>query len=327
MGQPEFGERYGEQVASAYDRMAEEYDRFDADTPFFINDYRVTRTTLEALRPRWEGKVVLDVGAGTGLQTAQFAPRARRVLALDLAGDLLRKARQKVTAGGRRNVAFLQGNATALPLEDASADFVCCYGDVIGLIPDYAAAIAEMARVCRSGGIVTVQYDNKWHVGLPWRPDELAGAVRTRGVGDKRIWTYTYISRPERVDFVYKTYTGQEMTRLLATAGLRVVRRLGLHMVSSIVPEPYQTVYKDGQPLYNTFKRTILALGRLDAALRGLDGKLETVDGWRLGFEDGWFLVRLSGTEPKVRITAEARTEARAKELYELALSKVMGAT
>jgi len=66
---------------------------------------------------------------------------------------------------------------------------------------------------------------------------------------------------------------------------------------------------------------------RLDAALRGLDGKLETVDGWRLGFEDGWFLVRLSGTEPKVRITAEARTEARAKELYELALSKVTGAT
>ena len=64
---------------------------------------------------------------------------------------------------------------------------------------------------------------------------------------------------------------------------------------------------------------------RIDATMRGVDGKLETIDGWRVGFDDGWFLVRLSGTEPKVRVTAEARTEARAKELYELARSKVSG--
>jgi phosphoglucosamine mutase len=65
---------------------------------------------------------------------------------------------------------------------------------------------------------------------------------------------------------------------------------------------------------------------RIGAAMKGVDGRLDTIDGWRVGFDDGWFLVRLSGTEPKVRITAEARSEARAKELYELALSKVTGA-
>jgi phosphoglucosamine mutase len=69
-----------------------------------------------------------------------------------------------------------------------------------------------------------------------------------------------------------------------------------------------------------------VVVAKLDAAMRGIDGKLETVDGWRVGFDDGWFLVRPSGTEPKVRITAEARTERRAKELYELALSKVKAA-
>ena len=65
---------------------------------------------------------------------------------------------------------------------------------------------------------------------------------------------------------------------------------------------------------------------RIGAAMKGIDGRLETIDGWRISFDDGWFLVRLSGTEPKVRVTAEARTEARAKELYELALSKVTAA-
>ncbi len=66
--------------------------------------------------------------------------------------------------------------------------------------------------------------------------------------------------------------------------------------------------------------------GKLDAAIASMGRPVETVDGWRVGFDDGWFLVRLSGTEPKVRVTAEARTEARAKELYELALSKVRAA-
>jgi phosphoglucosamine mutase len=46
-------------------------------------------------------------------------------------------------------------------------------------------------------------------------------------------------------------------------------------------------------------------------------------DGLKLGFEDGWLLVRPSGTEPKIRITVEAKTEARAQELYGLAVKAV----
>jgi phosphoglucosamine mutase len=43
---------------------------------------------------------------------------------------------------------------------------------------------------------------------------------------------------------------------------------------------------------------------------------VNTIDGVGLVFEDGWLLVRASGTEPKVRITAEAKSEGRAEELY-----------
>jgi len=51
--------------------------------------------------------------------------------------------------------------------------------------------------------------------------------------------------------------------------------------------------------------------------------ELSRVDGWRLDYGDGWGLVRLSGTEPKVRVLAEARDATRTKEIYESLISKV----
>jgi phosphoglucosamine mutase len=55
----------------------------------------------------------------------------------------------------------------------------------------------------------------------------------------------------------------------------------------------------------------------LDMKMRSVDCvELTTIDGWRLQFEDGWALVRLSGTEPKVRIKVEAREAETVKEIY-----------
>jgi phosphoglucosamine mutase len=56
---------------------------------------------------------------------------------------------------------------------------------------------------------------------------------------------------------------------------------------------------------------------KLGKAMRSLRcQELITVDGYRAQFEEGWFLVRLSGTEPKLRLTVEAR---KAKDLKDLA--------
>ena len=52
--------------------------------------------------------------------------------------------------------------------------------------------------------------------------------------------------------------------------------------------------------------------------LKALDGEILEVDGVRVDFGDGWFIARASGTEPKIRIGAEAREESRAKELFDL---------
>ncbi len=47
-------------------------------------------------------------------------------------------------------------------------------------------------------------------------------------------------------------------------------------------------------------------------------GADEPTHGVRFEDEDGWYLIRASGTEPKVRITAEGRTPEKAKEMLDL---------
>jgi len=72
---------------------------------------------------------------------------------------------------------------------------------------------------------------------------------------------------------------------------------------------------------------------RREKILRSLEEEVHSMkalevaklDGWRIKFEDGWALIRFSGTEPLLRITAEAREERRAKEIYSSIHSKVAG--
>ena len=46
-----------------------------------------------------------------------------------------------------------------------------------------------------------------------------------------------------------------------------------------------------------------------------LEGNVNTADGVRIDFADGWVHLRPSNTEPIVRLIAEAQTEERAEEL------------
>ena len=48
-----------------------------------------------------------------------------------------------------------------------------------------------------------------------------------------------------------------------------------------------------------------------------------TLDGFRAEYPDGWFLVRLSGTEPKLRVTVEARDRAELERLSNIASEMV----
>ncbi|MGZ4926342.1 MAG: phosphoglucosamine mutase [Halobacteriota archaeon] len=73
-----------------------------------------------------------------------------------------------------------------------------------------------------------------------------------------------------------------------------------------------------GSCVYQRGKDPMAAIAQELRSLNHIE--MITIDGVRLDFEEGWILVRKSGTEPKIRITAEARDAATTKRLYEKAL-------
>jgi phosphoglucosamine mutase len=63
-------------------------------------------------------------------------------------------------------------------------------------------------------------------------------------------------------------------------------------------------------------------MGRIEEAVTAAydDGQVKTIDGVHVETDAGWFLIRASGTQPLIRVKAQARSEADAEELMTDAL-------
>lgn len=105
-----------------------------------------------------QGKVVLDVGCGTGIISLLALQKgAAKVICGDISNYMLEVARAKADSQGYGAdcIDFRQLDAESLPFEDASFDFVMT-GKTLGLLPDQKKAVTEMVRVLRPGGLLSV---------------------------------------------------------------------------------------------------------------------------------------------------------------------------
>jgi ubiquinone/menaquinone biosynthesis C-methylase UbiE len=98
---------------------------------------------------------VLEVAAGTGIVTVALARTAREVVATDLSEAMLTELRRKVEGLGLTHVRCERADLTALPYASGEFDLVVA-ANVLHLVPDVGAALAELVRVVRPGGRVAV---------------------------------------------------------------------------------------------------------------------------------------------------------------------------
>jgi arsenite methyltransferase len=107
-----------------------------------------------ALGPIDAGEHVVDCGSGAGadaLIAARLVGPKGHVIGVDMTAEMLRAARANAAEAQLSNVEFREGLLEALPIETGWADVVISNG-VLNLVPDKAAAIAEIYRVLRPGG-------------------------------------------------------------------------------------------------------------------------------------------------------------------------------
>ncbi|MBI5159892.1 MAG: methyltransferase domain-containing protein [Micrococcales bacterium] len=97
---------------------------------------------------------VLEVGVGAGNVLAEVPVGLR--LGLDLSPSILRDARQRL---GTR-ATLVQGDAAGLPFPDGAFDRVMA-SEVLEHLPNPGAAVREIARVTRTGGVVVLSVPNE----------------------------------------------------------------------------------------------------------------------------------------------------------------------
>jgi SAM-dependent methyltransferase len=110
------------------------------------------------------------------------------------------------------------GSVEAIPLHDTSVDAVVCVGSVINYC-DAGATILELARILRPGGYLLLEFESS-------RSAEL----RSQNGFDRsvRVAETFYGDGPE----VVWVYTPEFIGHLLAAAGIPVLKRVPIHVLS-----------------------------------------------------------------------------------------------
>jgi ubiquinone/menaquinone biosynthesis C-methylase UbiE len=179
-------------VSQSFERIADTYD----ETRGGVDRGRRFARELQALLD--PTKLVVEIGAGTGVVAIGLQELGHRIAGFDLSEGMLRRARLRV---GPRVAA---ADARRLPLADGSVDQALSVW-VLHVVGDIPAVLEEVARVLRTGGRYLVV------PAMSARPGDPLGEV---------IW-----EMDRRLDPQGRRRDDEENLRDLApAAGLRVVQ-------------------------------------------------------------------------------------------------------
>lgn len=177
---------------TSYDRIADEYARQIYGE---LAGKPLDRAILDQFAGRLRGRgVVCDMGCGPGQIGRYLADRGLPVVGVDLSPGMLAQA-----AALNPDIPFRAGDMRALDEPDGAWAGIAAFYSIIHIPPgEVVAALAEMRRVLRPGGLLLLAF----HIGDEVvRPDEMMG-------------------QPVALDFWF--YTPEQMRGWLEQAGYAV---------------------------------------------------------------------------------------------------------
>jgi ubiquinone/menaquinone biosynthesis C-methylase UbiE len=117
------------------------------------------------------GDRLLDVGCGPGTITLDLAARVApgEVVGIDVADEVVAAAARAAEEAGCGNVSFTRGDAYGIEAADGSFDVVHAH-QVLQHLGDPIAALTEMRRVLRPGGLLAVRDSD--YGAFVWAPSD-----------------------------------------------------------------------------------------------------------------------------------------------------------
>ncbi len=191
---------------------------------------RSAANNASQLLPRLSsGMRLLDVGCGPGTISMGLADVVApgEFIGVDIEESQIEMARAAASAGGHKNAEFEVADAVNLPFESNSFDVVHAHATVMH-VPDTSAAVAEMMRVLRPGGIISCRdmilsscfteprhgdFEIAWQVfgkllsangGHPEMGKEIKGVLHAAGFSDIAVSaSFECFAAKEDVDFFH----------------------------------------------------------------------------------------------------------------------------
>lgn len=165
-----------------------------------------------------EDMTLLDVGCGPGTVTTDLALHlpAGHVVGVDASATVLDSAREHAASRDVTNIDFQQANAYELPFEDASFDVVYAH-QLLQHLSDPIAALREMKRVARPGGLVAVRDAD--YAAMTWYPAS-AGLTEWNTLYHEVTHAYGYEPDAGRRLFSWVQQAGFEPAGIVPGAGV-----------------------------------------------------------------------------------------------------------
>ncbi len=181
-------------VILLYDWFAPRYDGVKG----FRREYEhrfLAQPIMTQIAPK-KAPLMLDVATGTGrlpLTMIHHPQFTGRVIGVDLSLPMLRHALPKFEADPR--VLFAQCPAERLPFAECVFDVVTCL-EAIEFVSDQRAALAEMYRVLKPGGLIVITHriNTRWMPRKTYSRDDFAELLLDTGFDELRF-------KPWQVDY------------------------------------------------------------------------------------------------------------------------------
>lgn len=192
-------QRQIERNVAVHDKVARKYDALHGEIFNDIEQARLAAVLAKAKAAARSGAdplLALDFGCGSGNLSRHLLALGLDVTAADVSQGFLDLVRTRY--GSERLTTLLMNGSDLGEVADDSFDLIATYS-VLHHIPDYLGAVAELARVCRPGGVIVLDHEATEEF---WKGDPVYAAFRKAALRfdwSKYLTPSNYLHRIRRI--------------------------------------------------------------------------------------------------------------------------------